>query len=70
MIYTCNDDLKKELKKLLIDEELSLTDVADKLKISRQQLNNIFLKTNFSFNDMQKICDAIGYKLEINILKE
>jgi DNA-binding Xre family transcriptional regulator len=70
MLYNSNDDLKKELRKILIDENLSLTDVADKLEISRQQLNNLFLKTNFSFNDMHKICNAIGYKLEINILKE
>lgn len=70
MIYLCNDDLKKELKKILIDENMTLTDIADKLGISRQQLNNLFLKTNFSFNDMHKICNTIGYNLDINFIKE
>lgn len=69
MIYNNNTDLKKELKKILIDENLSLTKVAETMGISRQQLNNLFSKTNFSFDDMNKICNSIGYKLEINIKK-
>lgn len=70
MVYNSNDDLKKELKKILIDEDSSFSKIADKMGISRQQLNNLFSKANFSFTDMNKICEAIGYKLEINIVKE
>ena len=70
MIYKSNNDLKNVLKKELIDLNMSQADLANKLNISRQQLNNLFNKVNFSFADMYKICNAIGYDLEVNIKKQ
>lgn len=69
MIYKKNEDLKNEIKKILKKENLTFTDVANKLNISRQQLNNYFNKKNFSFKDLKNICDVINYKIIIEIKK-
>lgn len=69
MIYKSNEDIKKEIKKILLDLDMTQTDVAKMLNMSRQQFNNTFNKANLSFDDINKICNAIGYNLEINIVK-
>lgn len=69
MIYKGNNkELKKEFQKILINKEITQTDVANRLNISNKQLGNYFNKVNFSFNDLYKMCDAINCRLEINII--
>lgn len=71
MIYNGNNaDIKKELRKLLIEENISLADIARHLNISRNQLNNYFNKVNFSFTDLYKMLQTIGYDLEIDFIKK
>lgn len=71
MIYNGdNKQIKIEFKKLLIDEGLTAVTVADRLKISDNQLNNTFNKVNLSFNDIYKMLEVIGYKMQIEFIKE
>lgn len=71
MIYQGDNKLiKTEYKKLLLDEDITLTDIAAKLNISKSQLNNIFNKVNLSFADIYKMLTAAGYDLEINFKKK
>ena len=71
MIYNGdNKQIKNEIKKLLIDENITFVSIANKLGISDNQLNNTFNKVNLSFNDIYKIMDAIGYKMQIEFIKE
>ena len=71
MIYNGdNKQIKNEIKKLLIDEGITFVSIANKLGISDNQLNNTFNKVNLSFNDIYKIMDAIGYKMQIEFIKE
>lgn len=69
MIYTNSNDIKNELKKILIDEKLTFTELSIRMNETRQQVNNYFSKKNFSFNDLKRMTDALGYKIEINIIK-
>lgn len=70
MIYNGdNKQLKIEFKKILLDEDITQTEIADKLNISKNQLNNTFNKVNLSFNDIYKMLNAAGYELEINFVK-
>lgn len=70
MIYNGdNKQLKVEFKKILLDEDITQTEIADKLNISKNQLNNTFNKVNLSFNDIYKMLNAAGYELEINFVK-
>lgn len=71
MLY--NGDTKQikiELKKMLLDEDITLSEVADRLQISKAQLNNTFNKVNLSFNDIYKMLEVIGYKMQIEFIKE
>ena len=65
-----NKQIKNEIKKLIIDENITFTEISEKLNISKNQLNNTFNKVNLSFNDIYKIMDAIGYKMQIEFVKE
>ena len=71
MIYNGdNKQIKIEFKKLLIDENITAVAVANKLNISDNQLNNTFNKVNLSFNDIYKMLNTIGYKMQIEFIKE
>ena len=65
-----NKQIKNEIKKLIIDENITFTEISEKLNISKNQLNNTFNKVNLSFNDIYKIMDSIGYKMKIEFIKE
>ena len=65
-----NKQIKNEIKKLIIDENITFTEISEKLNISKNQLNNTFNKVNLSFNDIYKIMDVIGYKMQIDFIKE
>lgn len=68
-IYTDNEQMKKEIKKAIIDNGMSQKEVADKMECKPQQFTNIINKENFAFRDMKRICDAMGCDLIINIVK-
>ena len=65
-----NKQIKNEIKKLIIDENITFTEISEKMNISKNQLNNTFNKVNLSFNDIYKIMDVIGYKMQIEFIKE
>ena len=45
------------------------TFISEKLGISRQALDNMLAKKNFSINDANKILSLIGYEIEVSIKK-
>lgn len=65
-----NKLLKNEFKKLIIDEQITFTEISERLNISKNQLNNTFNKVNLSFNDIHKMLDCMGYKMQIEFIKE
>ena len=64
-IYEDNDQLKKELKKLVIDSGMTQKEVAEKMGVKPQQYNNIVNKENLAFRDVKRIAIACGYELQI-----
>lgn len=67
--YKDNKQIKIEYKKVLLDENMKMVDIADKLGIVPQQLNNKFNNNRIAFNDLALWLDVIGYDLEINFKK-
>ena len=65
--YIDNDTIRKELDKLLIDIQTSKVELSRRMQCKPQQLNNILNKQNLSFSDMQRIYNALGYDLYIDI---
>lgn len=66
--YTDNEQLKKELKKLVIDSGMTQKEVAEKMEVKPQQYTNIVNKENLAFRDVKRIAMACGYKLRIDFV--
>lgn len=70
MIYDGNNkQIKIEFKKILLDENITLTEIAERMEISKNQLNNTFNKVNLSFYDIYKMASAAGYDLQVDFVK-
>lgn len=69
-IYTDNKQLKNEFKKLTIDNNITMSEVASRCKLIPQQLNNRFNNSRIAFSDLKKYLNSIGYDLEINFVKK
>ena len=67
-IYDDNDQLKKELKKLVIDSGMTQKEVAEKMEVKPQQYTNIVNKENLAFRDVKRIAIACGYELNIEFV--
>ena len=67
-IYEDNDQLKKELKKLVIDSGMTQKEVAEKMEVKPQQFTNIVNKENLAFRDVKRIAIACGYELHIDFI--
>ena len=67
-IYEDNEQLKKELKKLVIDSGLTQKEVSEKMGVKPQQYTNIVNKENLAFRDVKRIAIACGYELHIDFV--
>ena len=67
--YRDNEQIKNEIKKILIDNGFTQKEVANRMQCKPQQFTNIINKENFAFRDMKRICDAMGCDLIIDIVR-
>ena len=70
MLYVNNGQLVIELKKLMLDNEISQKEISDKLGIKQQGLTKLLNKKNFGFEKKKKILEAMGYEMEIKFIKK
>ena len=70
IIYKDNEQIIIEIKKLMLENEITQREIAEKLGISPQGLTKIFNKKNFGFEDARKIVNAMGYDLLVDFDKE
>ena len=66
--YTDNDQLKKELKKCIIDNGYTAKMICDKLGMLPQTYQTLINKKNFSFADMKRILDCMDLELRIDFI--
>lgn len=66
--YTDNEQLKKELKKCIIDNGYTAKQICDSLEMLPQTYQTLINKKNFSFADMKRILDAMGVELRIDFV--
>ena len=69
-VYTDNKQVKNEFKKLTIDNNITMSMVADRLGIVPQQLNNKFNNSRLALSDLKQWLNIIGYDLELNFRKK
>ena len=67
-IYEDNKQVKNEFKKIIIDKNITMTTVADRLGIVPQQLNNKFNNSRLALSDLKEWLNCIDYELELNFI--
>ena len=67
-IFSDNEQLKKELKKIIIDSGLTQKEVAKNMQVKPQQYTNIVNKENLAFRDVKRIANAIGLNVKIEFV--
>lgn len=68
--YENPEQMQTEIKKLLLDEKSTQRALAENLGMKPQGLTKLLTKKNFSFEDAQKILNALGYDLVVSFEKE
>ena len=64
--YKSNEQIVIEIKKLMLEKQISQREIAEQLSIKPQGLTKLLNKKNFGFEDAQKILSAMGYDLIID----
>lgn len=69
-IFENNKQVKNEFKKIVMDENITMSAVAEGLEIVPQQLNNKFNNSRLALSDLKKWLNIIGYDLAIDFVKK
>ena len=64
--YKSNEQIVIEIKKLMLEKQISQREIAEQLNIKPQGRTKLLNKKNFGFEDAQKILSAMGYDLIID----
>lgn len=59
-----NKDLIDLVNSIIKDTGVTKTHIAKKIGVSRQALDKMFEKKNFSLDDANKILNVIGYEID------
>lgn len=62
-------DFSKEIKKILIDEDMTISDLATKLDVTQQNISAKLKKNDPRLSEVNKIADALGYNVKIEFIK-
>lgn len=68
-IFLDNKQIKNEFKKLTIDNNITMSEVAGRCGLIPQQLNNRFNNNRLAFSDLKQYLNSIGYELQIDFIK-
>lgn len=64
--FETNNEIKKKIKSLSAETDISISDICKKLNIMPQSYQNIYKKQKLAFCDVADILDCLDYELEIN----
>ena len=68
--YQNNKQVKNEFKKVAIDCNITMTEIANRCDMIPQQLNNKFNNSRLALSDLQMWCNAMGCDLVIDFVKK
>ena len=63
-------NIEKEIKKILLDEDIEIKELARRLNTSQQNMSAKLRRNNFTTKDIEKILDVLGYELKIEFIKK
>ncbi len=61
-------DLTKKIKKAMLELDISQLELAKRLNQSQSNLSQKFVANNFKLSEYEKLVEALGCQLEINII--
>lgn len=70
MIYNNNiDDIMKQIKHIMIDQDMKQTDIVEKTGQSKSTISNLLSgkSKNITLDTLLMLCNAVNCQLEINI---
>ncbi|AMW98475.1 helix-turn-helix domain-containing protein [Rummeliibacillus stabekisii] len=62
--------MAKKIKMLLVEKEISLSELAEKLNTSQPNLSNKLKRDNFSEHELNEIAEILSVKYEANFVLE
>ena len=68
--YNDNKQMKELINNIIKDNGIKKTFIAEQLNITKGSFQNLLNKKNITLDDLKKICDVLGYEIEINIKKK
>lgn len=68
--YNDNKQMKELINAIIKDNGIKKTFIAEQLNITKGSFQNLLNKKNITLDDLKKICDVMGYEIEINIKKK
>lgn len=69
-IALTNKDLSDMINQFLKDHGINKSFIARKMSVTRQQIDNLFNKKNFSIDDANKILNTIGFEVNSISIKQ
>ena len=63
-------NIEKEIKKILLDEDIEIKELARRLNTSQQNISAKLKRNNFTIKDIEKILNVLGYELKIQFIKK
>lgn len=63
-------NVTKEIKKVMLEENITQETLAGILETSQANLSKKFKLNNYRTKDLEKIAEAIGYRVEIHFIKK
>ena len=63
-------NIEKEIRKILLDEDLEIKELARRLNTSQQNISAKLKRNNFTTKDIEKILNVLGYELKIEFIKK
>lgn len=70
MRYKDNEQLKEYIRLIMRYEDITYKELGEKIGTSQQNVYKMLNKNQLKFDDVLKVCNALGYKFSINIVKE
>ena len=63
-------NIENTIRKIMIDEKITVTELAKRIGISTSNLSNKLRRNNLYSDDLKKIAEALGYELKIEFIKK
>jgi DNA-binding Xre family transcriptional regulator len=63
-------DISTQIRKIMLDEKINIVELAKRLNTSQPNVSAKLKRNNFNIKDLERFCNALGYKVEIIFKKE